>query len=281
MVRRGANRVVFSCPEVCCAPSPARSVRRSTDPPRPRGTGAVPRPGESRPRSRDGSACPRPSRSGARGVKRRAPDTGAFARIAPKMPSRGAGRGLGQREPPAAGAAAASLGLSLLAPEKAVRVLFSGTAPGLLGIRPKMLSNAAASQKAISYSLPGLFQGTPGWHRLAAPQLRAPKIQTVAAKTSNPRGEGWWASAVRRGGDGSVARAEWKLEGLQVPVLPQFSIFLSAETCKIDGARGDGDGAIGAVRVPSRESGEWAGGGRDGEGEIRGGEKQRMGEGSG
>lgn len=173
---------------MCAALLLRRALSGEARTPVPRGTGAMPRPRETRPRSRDGSACPRPSRRCGRAVQRRAPDAGAFARGAPKMPSRGAGRGLGHREPPVAGAAAASLGLSLLAPEKAVRVLFSGTAPGLLGIRPKMLSNAAASQKAISYSLPGLFQGTPAWQRLAAPQLRAPKIQTVAAKTSNPRG---------------------------------------------------------------------------------------------
>lgn len=79
----------------------------------------------------------------------------------------------------AAAAAAASLGLPLLAPETVIQVLFSGTAPEPRVPRPKMLSNAEDSQKAISFLLPGLLQGTPAWERLASSQPSAlGKIQT-------------------------------------------------------------------------------------------------------
>lgn len=151
--------------------------------------------------------------------------------------------------------AAASLDLSFLAPEKAVQVLFSGTAPRLRDTSPKMLSNAADSQKAISYSLLGLFQGTPAWQRLAS--LHPPpltKSKRWPRRLLSPRGGGGvlQQSGGTCGGAGvPVARGGCKLERLQVPVLPKFSNFCYAEKCKKkkkDGAHRDalvGDGGRG------------------------------------
>lgn len=100
-----------------------------------------------------------------------------------------------------------------------------------------MLSNAADSQKAISYLLLGLFQGTPAWQRLASLQsLRLTKIQTVAAKilpTLRVGGGGLQQSIGACGRAGvPVTREGCKLERLQVPVLPKCSIFPSSETRK-------------------------------------------------
>lgn len=189
---------------------------------------------ERRPRStKDGSAGPHAGRGDALfspcvqpWASEERSGAGTFARYAPKMLSRGAGnvslsRGVpghrpaaapqppptgmwtsprGWRLPPGAAAAAASLDLSLLAPEKAVQVLFSGTAPGLRDPCPKMLSNAAEGQKAISYLLLGLFQGTPAWQGLASlPRLtkskRRPRSVCLPGAGGNGLGQSGGAAA--------------------------------------------------------------------------------------
>lgn len=158
------------------SPQPWGRVRRS--PPGPRRCLVCLRRAASGPGGAAGSWRIRKSRAenAVEGRWKRAPGAGGSQGIAPASAPR---PGAGVRASPGSwrlrpGAAAASLDLSLLAPEKAVQVLFSGTAPGLRDPRPKMLSNAADSQKAISYLLSGLFQGTPAWQRLAS--LQPPRL---------------------------------------------------------------------------------------------------------
>lgn len=122
-----------------------------------------------------------------------------------------------------------------------------------------MLSNAADSQKAISYSLLGLFQGTPAWQRLAS--LQPPpltKSKRWPRRLLSPRGGGGvlQQSGGTCGGAGvPVARGVCKLERLQVPVLPKFSNFCYAETCKKKKKRRGAQGCLGWGRGQGRGSG--------------------------